>query len=299
MYMKNIIISGCVLYLFLYGFQLFAQDLPLHPTRIQQAVYFDVTPPLTDMPMVSPEKKAGEGDEDSDKEVPNKIGKKAFFHLQTTTFDLPEDPVLQKQEATDSPLGSAPIQNFDGMPNILGYYPPDTQGDVSTDKYVQVVNVNFAIYSKAGALLYGPANLNTIWTGIPEPWNSTNSGDPVVLFDQAANRWIITQFSLPSGYTQCAELVAISQTSDPTGAWYRYVFQYGSTMPDYPKFGVWPDGYYMSANQFTGGSTWNGVGASAFERAKCSWATPRHRCSISTSPLPATPPECFLQTGTA
>ena len=131
-----------------------------------------------------------------------------------------------------------------------------------------MVNVNFAIYSKTGALLFGPANLNTIWTGIPEPWNSTNSGDPVVLFDQAANRWMITQFSLPPGYAQCAELVAISQTSDPTGAWYRYVFPYGSTMPDYPKLGVWPDGYYMSANQFAGGQTWAGAGASAFERTK-------------------------------
>ena len=244
------------------------QSTPLHPTRTQTAIYFDISPSLRDMPLVSPSKTDVDGKEAEEREVPNKIGKKEFLHLESTPFNLPEDPVWQKQEATDAPLISAPIQNFDGMPNILGYYPPDTQGDVGIDNYIQVVNVNFAIYSKTGAVLLGPANLNTIWTGIPAPWNGTNSGDPVVLFDQAANRWIITQFSLPPGYTQCAELVAISQTSDPTGAWFRYVFQYGSTMPDYPKFGIWPDGYYMSANQFILGNAWGGVGASAFERTK-------------------------------
>jgi hypothetical protein len=266
--MKKLLIFSCIILLspmmsFLYG-----QKTALHPTKIQRPVYFDVSPALTDIPIVSPEKKTGDSNEMEGKEVPNKIGKKEFLHMENAPFNLPEDPVWQKNEATDSPLTSAPIQNFEGMPNILGYYPPDTQGDISTDKYIQVVNVNFEIFSKTGTALYGPANLNTIWTGIPSPWNGTNNGDPVVLYDQAANRWLISQFSLPSGGTQYAELVAISQTSDPTGAWYRYVFQYGSIMPDYPKFGVWPDGYYMSTNQFDGGGPWAGVGASAFERTK-------------------------------
>ncbi|MCX6303622.1 MAG: T9SS type A sorting domain-containing protein [Bacteroidetes bacterium] len=266
--MKRILRFSHILFLSFIGTLVFGQGATIHPTRTQTAVYFDISPPLTDIPMIVPVMKETDGEGIEEKEVPNKIGKKEFLHLKTTSFDLPEDPAWQKQEATDAPLSAAPIQNFDGMPNILGYYPPDTQGDIGIDKYVQVVNVNFAIYSKTGSILFGPASLNTIWTGIPEPWNSTNSGDPVVLFDQAANRWIITQFSLPPGYTQCAELVAISQTSDPTGAWFRYVFQYGSTMPDYPKFGIWPDGYYMSTNQFTGGGPWAGVGASAFERTK-------------------------------
>ncbi len=266
--MRKIIVLICIFLLSSIVSLLFGQSTSLRPTRVGKAVYFDISPSLLDMPMVKPDKKASGGEEEWGKQIPNKIGKKEFLHLQTTPFNLPEDPVWQKQGATDAPLSAAPIQNFDGMTNILGYYPPDTQGDIGIDKYVQVVNVNFAIYSKTGGLLYGPANLNTVWTGIPEPWNSTNSGDPVVLYDQAADRWMITQFSLPPGYSQCAELVAISQTSDPTGAWYRYVFQYGSTMPDYPKFGVWPDGYYMSTNQFAFGNDWAGAGASAFERTK-------------------------------
>jgi hypothetical protein len=126
--------------------------------------------------------------------------------------------------------------------------------------------MNFCIYSKTGTILLGPAAISTIFAGIPAPWNGTNNGDPIVLYDQAANRWIITEFSLPPG--NYAELVAVSQTSDPTGAWYRYVFQFGNKMPDYPKFGIWPDGYYLSVNQFVNGTSWGGVGACALERTK-------------------------------
>jgi hypothetical protein len=248
------------------GSWLAAQDAPLRPAKIQKAVFFDVSPALCNMQWVLPVMRDPNL---AEKEIPNKIGKEEFSKLKSIPFLLSEDPVWQKQDGTYLPSSPAPVQNFDGLTNISGFYPPDTQGDVSTDKYVQVVNVNFAIYSKTGALLFGPAALKTIWEGIPSPWNNTNSGDPVVLYDQEAKRWLITQFSVPaSSTTQYAQLVAVSQTSDPTGAWYRYVFPFGSTMPDYPKFGVWPDGYYLSVNQFAGGATWAGAGACALERTK-------------------------------
>jgi hypothetical protein len=144
------------------------------------------------------------------------------------------------------PMWPVLMQNFEGMSNLMGYYPPDPQGDVGPNHYLQVVNSNFAVYSKTGTTLFGPAELHTIWTGIPAPWSGTDDGDPIVVYDQAADRWIISQFSLPSG--NYAELVAVSQTGDPTGAWYRYVYTFGNEMPDYPKFGVWHDGYYLSVN---------------------------------------------------
>ncbi|MCX6269256.1 MAG: choice-of-anchor J domain-containing protein [Bacteroidetes bacterium] len=232
--------------------------------KVNSAVYFDVTPPLLQMRMVAAEK----SDDGSD-EIQNKIGRKEFGNLKSNNFPLAEDEVWQKQDGTYLPKNAAPHQNFDGITNLSNVYPPDTQGDVSTDKYIQVVNLNFAIYTKTGTILMGPSSLSTIWAGIPAPWNGTNSGDPVVLYDQAADRWIITQFSIPN-YTQMAELVAISATSDPTGVWYRYVFNFGTKLPDYPKFGIWNDGYYLAFNQFTNGPnwTWAGVGACALERTK-------------------------------
>jgi hypothetical protein len=241
------------------GFAL-AQTRTIKPV-VRQALYFDVTPPLKQMPQLQP----AQGGRTT-KEVPNKIGHRAFNRLTTNAFPFAEDGMWQKQDGTYMPAAVTPLQNFEGINNISGVYPPDTQGDVGPNHYIQVVNLNYAIYSKTGTLLLGPAALSTIWAGIPSPWNGTNNGDPIVLYDQAADRWIITQFSLPTG--NYAELVAISQTSDPTGAWYRYVFQYGTNMPDYPKFGIWPDGYYMSANQFLNASTWAGVGATAMDRTK-------------------------------
>ena len=246
------------------------QTQVFHPTEVKQAVFADITPPLNKMPFIPPIK-----NNSGLNEVPNKIGMKEFNNKQTHPFQLSEDPVWQKQDAIRLPLTYQPIQNFEGINNISNVYPPDTQGDVSATEFVQVVNSNFAVYSKQGSTLYGPASLSTIWQGIPAPWNGTNDGDPIVLFDQAENRWIISQFSLPTG--NYAELVAVSQTSDPTGPWFRYVFQFGNKMPDYPKFGVWPDAYYMAINQFVGGSSWGGAAVCAFERSKMLTGDPSAR----------------------
>jgi hypothetical protein len=260
--MKNIVLFFLMIFVVSLSYSLSAQTTVYHPTFVKQAAYADVTPPLREMKLIQIRKKRNA----PDREVQNRIGMKEFNHRVTHPFLLPEDPIWQKQDGTYLPLNPAPLQNFEGIGNLSGVYPPDTQGDVGPDKYVQVVNVNFAVYSKTGTVLLGPAAISTIFAGIPAPWNGTNSGDPVVLYDQVASRWLISEFSLPSG--NYAELVAISQTSDPTGAWYRYVFQFGNKMPDYPKFGIWPDGYYLSFNQFVGGSTWGGVGACALERTK-------------------------------
>jgi hypothetical protein len=75
-----------------------------------------------------------------------------------------------------------------------------------------------------------------------------------VLYDHPADRWLVSRFPLP-GYPNGPfyELITISQTSDPLGSWHRYAFTF-TNMPDYPKFGVWPDGYCMSVNSFASGS---------------------------------------------
>lgn len=165
----------------------------------------------------------------------------------------------------------APIQNFDGVNNVNGVLPSDTNGDVGPNHYVQIVNISFAIYNKSGTLLYGPANNNTLWTGFGGPCETSNSGDPIAQYDQLADRWLMSQFALPNypngPFYQC---IAISQTGDPLGAWHRYEFTVSNTkLNDYPKFGVWPDAYYMSINQFTAPTfSWGGAGAVAFERDK-------------------------------
>jgi hypothetical protein len=122
------------------GCVLLGQDAPMHPTKIQQAVYFDISPPIRDVqPILTLKMKT------IDQEVPNKAGKRKALPLTTNSFMPYEDPAWQKQDGTYLPYNASPIQNFDGINNISGVYPPDTQGDVSGDKYVQVVNLKFAV----------------------------------------------------------------------------------------------------------------------------------------------------------
>ncbi len=161
------------------------------------------------------------------------------------------------------------LGSFDGLDNVDSVQPPDPTGAVGPNHYVQWVNTSFAIWDKAGNLLYGPAAGNTLWTGFGGPCQTTNDGDPIVLHDHLADRWFMSQLALPSfpfgPFYQC---IAVSQTSDPTGAYYRYAFRISSTkLNDYPKFGVWPDAYYLAVNQFNEVTlSYGGQGVVAFER---------------------------------
>ena len=170
-----------------------------------------------------------------------------------------------------SPLDTMPlpILSFDGVNNRNSVYPPDTNGDVGPDHYVQWVNLSFAVWDKQGTLVYGPVNGNTLWTGFGGLCETRNNGDPIALYDPIADRWLLSQLAIFdfSDYHQC---IAISQTADPTGPWYRYDFLMSTTkLNDYPKFGVWPDAYYLAINQVTGPNRdWAGQGVMALERDK-------------------------------
>jgi len=236
------------------------QNLVLHPASTTQSILHDISPPLYSMPMLQPDT----GEARKEKEVPNPNFSLIYEKMNVLVeAEAGRDPVLQSFEGTLAP--NSTIVNTDGIHNSSGYIPPDPAGDIGANHYIQAVNTSFAIYSKTGDSIYGPASLGTIWQGIPTP--HTNDGDPIVLYDHLADRWLISQFSLPN-YPNGPfyELIAISQTPDPLGSWYRYAFQF-SDMPDYPKLAVWPDGYYMSIRRFASGAgNWLGPGAVVFER---------------------------------
>ena len=127
-------------------------------------------------------------------------------------------------------------------------------------------NLSFQIFNKTGTSLFGPAANNTLWAGFGGECQTDNSGDPVVLYDRLADRWFLSQFTA-SGPT-FFECVAISQTNDPTGAYYRYAIATGTNFPDYPKAGVWTDAYYISTREFSAAGPFAGVGAYALNRAQ-------------------------------
>jgi hypothetical protein len=161
--------------------------------------------------------------------------------------------------------------SFEGIPAtanipILGGIPipPDPVGDVGPNHYVEMVNTAWAVFSKTGTRLLGPLSLASIWAGFEVPDCQDNSGDPVVLHDQLANRWILTQFTtLGPTFYNC---VAVSTTADPTGSYFRYAFSTGVNFPDYPKYGVWPNAYFLTTREFAPDDSFAGIGVYALER---------------------------------
>ncbi|HZN04486.1 MAG TPA: hypothetical protein VFD06_12965 [Candidatus Polarisedimenticolia bacterium] len=193
------------------------------------------------------------------------------------------DPVVQSEIGFGASLRQpialqVPTTGFDFLGVVQsGAVPPDTNGAVGNDQYVETVNTRYQVWSldrgtKAATPLLGPALINTLWAGFGGACQTQNAGDPIVLFDRLANRWLISQFTtgISGGfYFQC---VALSTTADATGTYARWAFAVpNGIFGDYPHFGVWTDAYYMMAHGFTssgaGGSYLAGIFA-AMDRPK-------------------------------
>jgi hypothetical protein len=235
---------------------------PIGPVEVSSALFSDVSAPVRDLVGVAP----AAPDTKEKKEKPLKV--------------LPNMGNALNQDDSAVQTAAGPLAATTNGLNFAGvgqgdygfsdqYAPPDTNGAVGDTQYVQWVNTYFAVFNKStGTLVTGfPKSGNSIWAGFGGGCQTNNDGDPIVQYDKLANRWILTQFSVSTvPYLQC---VAVSQTSDATGAYYRYAFSYGNTQfNDYPKLGVWPDGYYISYNIFNNGQTFAGSKVCALDRAK-------------------------------
>jgi hypothetical protein len=204
------------------------------------------------------------------------------------------DPVLQTQRGglRSRTSGLASSTSFDGVgQGFTGPQgtisrvpvPSDNNIAVSPSYVVEVVNTHLAVFSKTGTTLYGPAQINTLFAGFGGACETSNDGDPVVSWDRAAGRWVVSQFAnVTSASGPYYECVAISQTADPMGSYYRYSFQYAD-FPDYPKLGVWPDAYYMTYNRFTPGGSFLGGEACAMNRANMLQGLPATQQCYNTS----------------
>ena len=167
----------------------------------------------------------------------------------------------------------APSLTFDGLSNYdnidafnLLIIPPDVNGDVGPDHYVQIANSLFRVYDKNGGALTAPTPLSSLFAPLNTVCSTRNDGLPIVLYDPLADRWIISQYC--QAFPPFRQMIAVSKTGDPTGAYYTYEFAMPNVrINDFPKFGVWPDGYYMSTEEFLG-SDFVGTGMFAFDRAK-------------------------------
>ncbi len=169
-----------------------------------------------------------------------------------------------------SALISVPGYSNDDNAAIIGgrITPPDTNGDVGLTHYVQYINLGWVVLNKSnGSVAAGPFAGNTFWQGFGGVCETQNAGDPVVLYDQLAGRWLFSQFtgtSVSDGH-QC---VALSDGENPLGPYTLYDFVVSpGAFNDYPKIGVWPDGYYMTTHEFVG-QNFQGVNLTVFDRTQ-------------------------------
>jgi hypothetical protein len=257
---------------------------PLTP-KFSKAVAFDVSPPLRSLPRIArprtfapdtilemrPERRGSEG--------PQAHRIKAYR----------ADAVLQ-QLFNPTPTIPAPLLTFEGLSNqdnfnVFGFRvnPPDPNGEVGRNNYVEIINLVFGVYDKTGNLLAGPIDTGSLWAGFAIPDCTDPSGDPVVLYDQFEDRWLLSQFTT-SGLDDPTKpfwnCVAVSTTGDPAGTYFRYAFETTSDdifyFPDYPKYGVWRDSYILTTREF-GPTVEYGIGVYALERGRMLQGDPNAR----------------------
>ena len=237
--------------------------LAANPNRVQviSSYHNDVSRPLREMAATDQPSQRQEREAAENPKIPN------------SHVDSP-DPVIEKGSVLHllAPSIPAPILNFDGIPFPgvgCSCAPPDPNGAVGLTQYVQMVNEGYQVFDKAtGNSVLGPNSIVSLWSGFGGACQTGGFGDPVVLYDQLADRWVISQFASATGGTPITdECVAVSTSGDATGAYNRYGFHLGSNFFDYPKISVWPDAYYMSMNVFnSAGTAYLGPQPFAFDR---------------------------------
>ena len=221
----------------------------------------DTGPLLREVPPLFPELSPR-----SEHEIENHVNPNHRWRNQ-----VQKDRVLQREE--NSPRAQTPGfgVEFDGIgfgySSFCNCMPPDNDGAVGTTQYVQFTNGAYEVFDKSGNSLLGPLDGNAFWSGFGGACQTDNSGDPVIRFDAAAQRWVISQFALNNSAPDY-ECVAVSTTADATGSYHRYAFPFND-FPDYPKMGVWPDAYYFTFNNFNiAGSAFIGANVCAADRSK-------------------------------
>lgn len=255
-----------------------------HRAEISYPIKFDkTTKPLREMFETGEKPEPARGGRDFEPGKPDRVGN------NNTPFT---DSLADKSVSAPSALAEIKAAtNGTPVDPAARVAPPDTTGDVGPNHYVQWVNLRYAIYTltrdasnniTAFNLVPGfPKQGNVVWQGFGGRCQSDNDGDPIVQYDQLANRWILTQFAVSATpYTQC---VAVSTSPDPTGTYFRYAFSYSRSFNDYPKMGVWPDAYYITYNMFRNGASFVGNTVCALERAQMLVGGPARQACASTS----------------
>lgn len=214
-------------------------------TEVIYCDHFAITRPLRELAAEEKAKNIKQAIREAKREHVKESKDRSKRQPQTFVYsvekDGPEfgnDPNLLQTKDGESPQ-KAPILNIAGQ-SVTGFRPMDPSGAAGTTYYVQCINsTTYRVVNKTTGATVISGTLGSLWSPA-----TPNDGDPIVMYDRYADRWFLSQF----GTSGNKVYIAISQTNDPTGSWYTYTFT-SSAFPDYLKFGIWHDGYYMTSNQ--------------------------------------------------
>lgn len=206
----------------------------------RQPVRFAVSPPLREGAKLPSRMRYGFSDDEPERFV--------NFH-PGRVLGPAVDPVEQKSPG--SPSGITVGLSVLGVDNVNRLWPPDTNAAVGDTQIVEWVNVQYAVYNKStGALEAGPIDGNLLWQALGGDCYNTNTGDVIAQWDKVNHRWLLSQnfWNYPSFEPPYSACVAVSTSADATGTYYEYEFSLGNDFPDYPKWGIWPSGYFQTQN---------------------------------------------------
>lgn len=209
-------------------------------TGVVVASQFGVTRPLREIFAENP---VDENKIYKEKESKDRLHREAAKFPLTADQDAAfgNDPKTLQDRMGEIP-GQPTRANFAGQ-TASGFRPYDPSGAVGPNHYVQMINsTTFKVYNKTTGAVSLTATLGNLWSPA-----TANAGDPIVMYDKAADRWFLAQFG---SSTDRKIFIAVSTTNDPTGSYYTYTYV-SPQFPDYLKFSVWQDGYYMTSNQST------------------------------------------------
>ncbi len=213
---------------------------PNFNVQVTQAVFLGKTKPVSELMRLKTTSDEKRALQKAERKVPdNFIGRKKSKVIFPEREHQGPDPLVQGGGGPTYMV--EPTINMDGIGDFGS--PHDPTGDVGLEHYVQAVNVTeVGVYTKEGVLLDQFA-MATLWADL----GANSAGDPIVLYDETAGRWLVTEFTDPANL-----LVAVSETSDPLGSYFAYSFA-TPQFPDYPKYSIWPDAYLLTTNESGGG----------------------------------------------
>ncbi|MCU0305798.1 MAG: hypothetical protein MUC56_17235, partial [Thermoanaerobaculales bacterium] len=209
------------------------------PAELIEMSFRGISPALRDLPAMN---RASLPDRTFfDLEAGEDAGRSAFddkgVRYGTGTAKVPDGSI--SPPVTDGDEISPDLAfSFEGLSSIV-FGPPDPEGAVGPDHYVQVVNIQLRVFDKRGTPVTEPVLTNSIWAGSGGICESDLFADAVVAYDRLADRWVLVHLAAESGLP-IACCMAVSTSGDPTGDYYLYELE-TPLIPDYPKLGVWPD----------------------------------------------------------